>query len=48
MDKAMTGTVPAGANVNGGTGLKTVSIPNGIYSGSQTAPANDFGRRQTS
>ena len=37
----VTGSVPAGANVSGAEGLKTFSIPNGLYSGSETATAND-------
>jgi hypothetical protein len=37
----VTGTVAAGANVSGGNGLKTFTIPDGIYSGSKTATAND-------
>jgi hypothetical protein len=37
----VTGSVAVGANVNGGNGLKTFTIPDGIYSGSKTATAND-------
>lgn len=37
----MTGSVPAGSNVNGANGLKTFTIPDGLYSGSKTATAND-------
>jgi hypothetical protein len=37
----VTGTVPAGANVNGANGLETFTIPDGLYSGSKTATAND-------
>ena len=38
---AVTGTVPVGANVSGGNGLMTFVIPDGLYSGSKTATAND-------
>jgi len=38
---AVTGSVPAGANVNGANGLKTFTIPDGLYAGSKTATAND-------
>jgi hypothetical protein len=37
----VTGTVPAGTNVNGANGLKTFTIPDGLYAGSNTATAND-------
>ncbi len=37
----ITGNVPAGANVSGGNGLTTFTIPNGLYSGSKTATAVD-------
>jgi hypothetical protein len=37
----VTGTVPAGANVNGPNGSKTFTIPDALYSGSETATAND-------
>jgi hypothetical protein len=37
----VTGTVTAGSNVNGANGLKTFTIPDGLYSGSKTATAND-------
>ena len=37
----LTGTAAAGANVNGADGLKTFTIPDGLYSGSKTATAND-------
>ncbi|MDP2866958.1 MAG: hypothetical protein Q8O90_12010, partial [Elusimicrobiota bacterium] len=37
----ITGTVPAGANVSGGEGLKTFTITDGLYSGNKTATAND-------
>jgi hypothetical protein len=37
----VTGSVPAGSNVSGGNGLKTFVIPDGLYSGSRTATAND-------
>jgi hypothetical protein len=37
----VTGTVAAGSNVSGGGGLKTFTIPDGLYSGSKTATAND-------
>ena len=37
----VTGTVPAGSNVNGPNGSKTFTIPDGLYSGSKTATAND-------
>ncbi len=36
-----TGTVPAGSNVSGANGSKTFTIPNGMYTGSKTATAND-------
>ncbi len=36
-----TGSVPAGANVSGGNGLKTFTITDGLYSGSKTGTAND-------
>jgi hypothetical protein len=35
------GTVTAGANVTGANGAKTVTIPDGLYSGSKTATAGD-------
>jgi hypothetical protein len=38
---AVTGTVPAGANVTGAAGNLVMTIPNGLYSGSTTATAND-------
>jgi hypothetical protein len=37
----LTGSVPAGSNVGGANGLKTFTIPDGLYSGSKTATAND-------
>ncbi|MBI1813986.1 MAG: DUF1566 domain-containing protein [Deltaproteobacteria bacterium] len=37
----VTGSVPAGSNVSGANGLKTFTIPNGLYAGSKTATAND-------
>jgi len=37
----ITGNVAAGANVSGGNGLKAFTIPDGLYSGSKTATAND-------
>jgi hypothetical protein len=37
----LTGTVPAGSDVNGPNGSKTFTIPDGLYSGSKTATAND-------
>ena len=37
----VTGNVAAGADVPGGAGLKTFIIPDGLYSGSKTATAND-------
>jgi hypothetical protein len=36
-----TGTATAGTAVNGADGLKTFTIPDGLYSGSLTATAND-------
>ncbi|MCP4695866.1 MAG: DUF1566 domain-containing protein, partial [Gammaproteobacteria bacterium] len=36
-----TGTAAAGANVNGGNGLKTFTIPDALYSAGKTATAND-------
>jgi len=33
--------LPAGANVNGPNGSATFTIPDGLYSGSKTATAND-------
>jgi fructose-specific component phosphotransferase system IIB-like protein len=36
-----TGTVTVGDNVNGADGQKTLTIANGLYSGSKTATAND-------
>jgi hypothetical protein len=38
---AVTGTVPAGANVTGTAGSLVMTIPNGLYLGSTTATAND-------
>ncbi len=38
---SLTGTVPAGSAVNGANGLKTFTIPDGLYAGSRTATAND-------
>ncbi|OQW91573.1 MAG: hypothetical protein BWK78_04255 [Thiotrichaceae bacterium IS1] len=38
---AVTGTVPAGANVTGTAGNLVMTIPNGLYLGSETATAND-------
>ena len=35
------GTVPVGSNVSGGNGQKTFVIPDGFYSGSKMATAND-------
>ena len=37
----VTGNVAAGANFEGGDGLKTFTIPDGLYSGSKTATAID-------
>lgn len=37
----VTGTVPAGSNVNGPNGSSTFTIPDGLYAGSKTATAND-------
>jgi len=37
----VTGSATAGSNVSGGNGLKTFTIPDGLYSGSKTATAND-------
>jgi hypothetical protein len=37
----VTGNVTAGANVTGGAGSKIIAIPDGLYSGSKTATAND-------
>ena len=37
----VTGNVTAGDNVLGGDGLKAFTIPDGLYSGSKTATAND-------
>lgn len=37
----VTGSATAGANVSGAEGSKTFTIPNGLYSGSKTATAND-------
>ena len=37
----VTGNVAAGSNVSGGNGDKTFTIPDGLYSGSKTATAND-------
>lgn len=37
----VTGTVPAGNNVTGTSGSLSVTIPDGLYSGSKTAAAND-------
>ena len=37
----ITGNVPAGSSVSGGNGVKTFTIPDGLYSGSKTATAND-------
>ena len=37
----VTGNVAAGSNVNGPDGSKAFSIPDGLYSGSKTATAND-------
>ncbi|MCP4699676.1 MAG: DUF1566 domain-containing protein, partial [Gammaproteobacteria bacterium] len=37
----VTGTVAAGANVNGGDGLKTFTITDGLYPAGQSATAND-------
>lgn len=37
----VTGNVAAGANVSGANGSKTFTIPNGLYTGSKTATAND-------
>jgi hypothetical protein len=38
-----TGTVPAGNDVSGADGSKSFAIPDGLYSGSKTATANDAG-----
>lgn len=38
---AVTGTVPAGANVTGAAGNLVMTIPDGLYSGSKTTTAND-------
>jgi len=37
----VTGTAAAGADVNGADGSKSFTIPDGLYSGSKTATAND-------
>ncbi|MCP4696550.1 MAG: DUF1566 domain-containing protein [Gammaproteobacteria bacterium] len=37
-----TGAVAAGADIDGPNGQKTVTIPDGLYSGSKTATANDL------
>jgi hypothetical protein len=37
----ITGNVPAGDNVTGTDGQKTITIPDALYSGSKTATAND-------
>ena len=37
----ITGTATAGSNINGPNGSKTFTIPDGLYSGSKTATAND-------
>ena len=37
----VTGSAPAGSDVSGANGLKTFTIPDGVYSGSKTATAND-------
>ncbi len=37
----VTGNVSAGSNVSGADGSKTFTIPDGLYSGSKTATAND-------
>ena len=38
---AVTGSVPAGSSVTGTDGSLTMTIPDGLYSGSKTATAND-------
>ena len=37
----VTGDVPLGADITGGGGVKAIPIPDGLYSGSKTATAND-------
>ena len=37
----VTGSATAGSNVNGPNGAKTFTVPDGLYSGSKTATAND-------
>lgn len=37
----ITGNVSAGGNVDGGDGVKVITIPDGLYSGSKTCTAND-------
>jgi hypothetical protein len=37
----ITGNIPAGSDVNGAEGAKAFTIPDGLYTGSKTATAND-------
>ncbi len=37
----VTGNVAAGANVAGGNGVLSFTIPNGLYNGSKISPASD-------